>query len=128
MLLADLRALADEVRQTTVQTAGAWFDPASPCKGARRARPAAVGPPGPTAASRAWREPPGHEHGGEAEQYQCERNRAPPVLPEGTKAMSALTPGPENAEEQENGADYFGNATHSPRLDLGLGASTARSF
>jgi hypothetical protein len=34
------------------------------------------------------------------------------VLPEGSKAMAALTPGPEDADEQENGADDLASPTH----------------
>jgi len=37
------------------------------------------------------------------------------VLPEGTKAVGALTPGPEDAEKQYNGADNLANSTHSPK-------------
>lgn len=63
---------------------------------------------------------PGYEHSGKAQQYQRERYRAPPVLPEGTKAVGALTPGPEDAEKQENGADHLANPTHSPQAILRL--------
>ena len=35
------------------------------------------------------------------------------MLPEGTEAMVALTPDPEDAEKQENGADNLANPTHS---------------
>jgi hypothetical protein len=73
---------------------------------------------GPSAASRAWRGPPGHEHGGKTQQDQRERDRAPPVLPEGSKAMGAHAPSPEDAEKQENGADSLANPTHGPRLSL----------
>jgi len=73
---------------------------------ARLARPA-------PAASRIWRGPPGHEYSGKTQQYQRERNRAPPVLPEGSKTMVGLTPNPEDAEKQENGADNLANPTHS---------------
>ena len=70
--------------------------------------------------SRAWRGPPGREHSDEAQQYQRQGNWAPPVLPEGTKAMAALTPCPEDAEKEKNGADDLANPTHSlktiPRL------------
>jgi hypothetical protein len=63
---------------------------------------------------------PGYEHSGKAKQYQRERYRAPPVLPEGTKAVGALTPGPEDAEKQENGADNLANPTHSSQAILRL--------
>jgi len=59
---------------------------------------------------------PGYEHSGKAQQYQRERYRAPPVLPEGTKPMGAHTAGPEDAEKQENGADNLADPTHVPRL------------
>lgn len=35
------------------------------------------------------------------------------MLPEGSKTMVALTPGPEDAEKQENSADNLANPTHS---------------
>jgi hypothetical protein len=34
----------------------------------------------------------------DAEDDQDERNRAPPVLPESSQAMAALTPGPKDAK------------------------------
>ena len=37
------------------------------------------------------------------------------MLPEGSKAMGAHAPGPEDAQEQENGADGLANLTHSPQ-------------
>ena len=35
------------------------------------------------------------------------------MVPEGRKAMAALTPGPKDAEKQENGADNLANPTHA---------------
>ncbi len=76
---------------------------------------ARLGRPTP-ASSRTWRGPPGHEYSGKTQQYQRERNRAPPVLPEGSKTMVALTPDPEEPEKQENDADNLANPTHSPKI------------
>ncbi len=89
-----------------------WADPVglvNPTLGVVQARLARPAP----AASRIWRGPPGHEYSGKTQQYQRERNRTPPVLPEGSKTMVALTPNPEDAEKQENGADNLANPTHS---------------
>src|SRR5436190_11956786 len=72
-------------------------------------------PLAPSAASRARRGSPGHEHGGKTQQDQRERNRAPPVLPEGSKAMGAHAPSPEDAEKQESGASNLANPTHDPK-------------
>src|SRR5215813_14893848 len=69
--------------------------------------------------SRAGRGPPGDERKTKTHQphhYQHERYRAPPVLPEGTKPMGAHTPGPEDAEQQEDGADDLANPTHGPKV------------
>ena len=60
----------------------------------------------------------GCEDGGKAQQYQHERNRTPPVLPEGAKTVIGLTPNPEDAEEQENCPHNFANSTHNLRLAL----------
>src|SRR5215475_7350811 len=65
--------------------------------------------------SHAWRRPPGHEHADQTQHDQHQGNGAPPVLPEGGQAMGALTPGPEDTEEEENGADNLANPTHSPK-------------
>jgi hypothetical protein len=62
--------------------------------------------------SHGGRGPPGHEHGGKTQHNQRERNRAPPVLAEGCKAMGALTPSPEDAKQQEDGADDLANPPH----------------
>jgi hypothetical protein len=37
------------------------------------------------------------------------------MLPKGSEAMTGLTPDPEDAEKQENGADNLANPTHSPK-------------
>jgi hypothetical protein len=37
------------------------------------------------------------------------------VLPEGGKTMSTFTPGPENAEKQDDGADDLTSTTHNPK-------------
>lgn len=37
------------------------------------------------------------------------------MLPEGTKTMGALTPGPKDPEEQENDASNLPNPTHGPK-------------
>jgi hypothetical protein len=66
--------------------------------------------------SHGGRGPPGHEHGGKAQHNQRKRNRAPPVLAEGCKAMGALTPSPEDAKQQEDGADDLANPPHGLRV------------
>ena len=70
------------------------------------------------APSRSWRRSPGREDGGKTQQYQRERNRTPPVLPEGAKTVVGLTPDPEDAGEQEDGPHNMANSTHSVRLAL----------
>ena len=72
------------------------------------------------ATSRGRRRPPGYEHSGKTEQYRGERNGAPPVLPKGSEAIGALTPGPKDAEKQDSGADYLANPTHGLRVFLRL--------
>jgi|SoiMethySBSTD1v2_1073268.scaffolds.fasta_scaffold77342_3 hypothetical protein len=74
--------------------------------------------------SRTWRGPPGHQHSDKTQQYQRKRNRTPPVLPEGSKAMVALTPGPEDAEKHENGADNAGSPTHTLKTIPAAAAAT----
>jgi hypothetical protein len=63
--------------------------------------------------SRSWRGPPGHKHGGKTKQDQSQRNRAPPVLPEGTKTMAGLAPCPEDADKQDNDTRDLASSTHS---------------
>src|SRR5258708_24376743 len=81
---------------------------------------AATAAPGPAfpAGSRALGGPPGHEHRGQAKRYQRQRNRAPPVLPEGGQAVAALPPGPEDAKQQEDGASDLADPAHGLRLAL----------
>src|SRR5262249_46215774 len=69
--------------------------------------------------SRARRGPPGHKRKTKTHQthhYQRERYRAPPVLPEGTESMGAHAPGPEDAEQQEDGADNQADPTHDLKV------------
>src|SRR5262249_29887509 len=48
--------------------------------------------------------------------YQHKRYRAPPVLPEGAEPMGALAPGPEDAEQQEDGAGDLANPPHGAKV------------
>jgi hypothetical protein len=50
------------------------------------------------------------------------------MLPEGSKAMTGLTPDPEDAENQGNGADNLANPTHSPKtIPVAAAAAVDRS-
>ncbi len=43
------------------------------------------------------------------------------MLPEGSKTVAALTPGPEDAEKQKDSTGNLANPTHSQRLSLPRG-------
>ena len=95
--------------------------------GRRQLSLACLGRSGP-AASGGRRRPPGYEHRGKTQQYQGERNGAPPVFPKGSESIGALTPGRKDAKKQDSGAHDLANPTHVQRLFLRLAVPAQTPF
>jgi len=69
-----------------------------------------------------WSRPSSHQKAYESHEDEDDGQRAPPVLPKRRNPVSAFSPGPEEAEQQQQTSD---NATRTPHALKAI--STARS-